>query len=155
LRLGELLHLQWSDIDLERRKMAIRRKDFWIPKSGDREIPLNDGMIRLLKGMKPKKVLGQGFVFPGKDGGKMKTKLRKELIRIATAASISDLTKVHSLRHTFASQLVMKGVDLPTVQRLLGHTDIQTTMIYSHLAPDHLVEAVNKLGFEGRRSRRL
>ena len=42
----------------------------------------------------------------------------------------------------------MKGVDLPTVQKLLGHSDIQTTMIYSHLAPDHLVDAVNKLSFD-------
>jgi len=39
----------------------------------------------------------------------------------------------------------MKGVDLPTVQKLLGHADITTTMIYSHLSPDHLVDAVNKL----------
>jgi len=39
----------------------------------------------------------------------------------------------------------MSGVDLPTVQRLMGHTDIQTTMIYAHLAPDHLAEAVDRL----------
>ena len=39
----------------------------------------------------------------------------------------------------------MNGVDLPTVQRLMGHTDIQTTMIYAHLAPDHLADAVDKL----------
>ena len=58
-----------------------------------------------------------------------------------------DVTKIHSLRHTFASHLVMKGVDLPTVQKLMGHADIQTTMIYAHLAPDHLVEAVDKLDF--------
>ena len=43
--------------------------------------------------------------------------------------SIDDLSSIHALRHTFASQLVMNGVDLPTVQRLMGHTDIQTTMI--------------------------
>ena len=42
----------------------------------------------------------------------------------------------------------MKGVDLPTVQKLLGHSDIQTTMIYAHLAPDHLVDAVNKLDID-------
>lgn len=42
----------------------------------------------------------------------------------------------------------MKGVDLPTVQKLMGHSDIQTTMMYAHLAPDHLVEAVDKLDFE-------
>ena len=41
----------------------------------------------------------------------------------------------------------MNGVDLPTVQKLMGHSDIQTTMIYAHLAPDHLSDAVNKLSF--------
>jgi len=71
--------------------------------------------------------------------------LRLELIKIARKASIKDLTKIHTLRHTFASHLVMNGVDLPTVKRLMGHTDIQTTMIYAHLAPEHLTDAVNKL----------
>jgi site-specific recombinase XerD len=41
----------------------------------------------------------------------------------------------------------MSGVDLPTVKKLMGHSDIQTTMIYAHLAPDHLADAVNKLLF--------
>ncbi|UCD94057.1 MAG: tyrosine-type recombinase/integrase [Candidatus Zixiibacteriota bacterium] len=43
----------------------------------------------------------------------------------------------------------MQGVDLPTVKKLMGHSDIQTTMIYAHLAPDHLADAVNKLPFSG------
>jgi site-specific recombinase XerD len=54
---------------------------------------------------------------------------------------------VHTLRHTFASHLVMAGVDLATVQKLLGHSSITTTMIYAHLAPDHLRAAVEKLSF--------
>jgi len=89
--------------------------------------------------------LRSDFVFPHGDGGRLKTKLRRMLIRIAKDASVTDLTTLHALRHTFASQLIMKGVDLPTVQKLMGHSDIQTTMIYSHLAPDHLAEAVDKL----------
>jgi len=123
----------------------VRKKDFWVPKAGEREVPLNDGMMAILEKMRPKNVNGDGFVFPGKDGEAMKRRLRKDLIRIAKKAEIENFTSVHSLRHTFASHLVMKGVDLPTVQKLLGHSDIQTTMIYSHLAPDHLVDAVNKL----------
>ena len=67
--------------------------------------------------------------------------------KIAKEAGIKDLTTLHALRHTFASQLVMKGVDLPTVQKLMGHSDIQTTMIYSHLSPDHLADVVDKLPF--------
>ena len=62
-------------------------------------------------------------------------------------AGVENLTRPHTLHHTFASHLVMQGVDLPTVMKLMGHADIQTTMIYAHLAPDHLAEAVNRLTF--------
>ena len=68
-------------------------------------------------------------------------------MQIANKAEIKDLTRIHTLRHTFASHLVMNGVDLPTVKNLMGHSDIQTTMIYAHLAPDHLADAVDKLKF--------
>ena len=65
----------------------------------------------------------------------------------AAEAGIENLTKLYTLRHTFASHLVMQGVDLPTVKKLMSHSDIQTTMIYAHLAPDHLADAVDKLSF--------
>ena len=87
------------------------------------------------------------MVFTSRDKKKLTPKIRQTLIRNARKAGLDDVTKIHTLRHTFASHLVMSGVDLPTVQRLLGHSDIQTTMIYAHLAPDHLAGAVNKLKF--------
>jgi hypothetical protein len=76
----------------------------------------------------------------------LETKLGERLIKIAEAACIEELTKVHTLRHTFASHLVMQGVDLPIVKRLMGLSDIQTT-IYAHLTPDHKADALNKLSF--------
>jgi len=150
MRKAELENLEWQDIDFHRRKILIRAKEFWQPKTGEREIPINSKLLSLLKDLKRSndKTTHSGFVFCEKDGSKLKTKLREQLIRLGKQAGIEDFTKVHTLRHTFASHLVMKGVDLPTVQNLLGHTDIQTTMIYSHLSPDHLVDAVNKLGFD-------
>jgi site-specific recombinase XerD len=48
----------------------------------------------------------------------------------------------HVLRHTFASHFVMKGGNILTLQRLLGHRDLKTTMRYAHFSPDHLLEAV-------------
>ncbi len=103
-------------------------------------------LLRELKAKRSKKP-SASHVFSDKNGGKLKTKLREKLIQIAMAAGIPDLTKVHTLRHTFASHLVMAGVDLPTVKKLMGHSDIETTMIYAHLAPDHLSKAVEKLPF--------
>lgn len=146
---SELEHLEWTDIDFKRRKIKIQGKDFWKPKSSEREIPMNNQLRDLLKTHKEKNQLElkSNFVFPHKDGGRIKLKLRDKLIQIAAKAGINDLTKLHTLRHTFASHLVMKGVDLPTVMKLMGHSDIQTTMIYAHLAPDHLAGAVNKLNF--------
>ena len=61
-----------------------------------------------------------------------------------TAAKIEDAS-LHSLRHTFASHLVMSGVDIVTVSKLLGHATIQMTMRYSHLSPEHQARAVSVL----------
>jgi len=153
MRKAELENLEWDDIDFKRRKIKIRRKEFWQPKTGEREIPINQQLFDLLQNLKSEndKSVHSNFVFPDRiSGGKIKTKLREKLIKIAKEAGIEGLTKLHTLRHTFASHLVMNGVDLPTVKKLMGHSDIQTTMIYAHLAPDHLEGAVDKLEFKNK-----
>ena len=149
MRKAELENLEWADVDLEHRKIRIQRKEFWQPKTGERDIPVNQKLLGLLTRLKEENDSGlrSNFVFPHKDGGQTRAKLRLLLIKIAQKAGIESLTKLHSLRHTFASHLVMKGVDLPTVQKLMGHSDIKTTMIYAHLSHDHLADAVDKLEF--------
>ena len=145
MRKAELENLQWCDIDLKRKRIQIKRKENWQPKTGERELPINDELLQLLKDLKKQSNVNIDYVFDIINSGHSHNWLRLELIKIAKKASIKDLTKIHTLRHTFASHLVMNGVDLPTVKRLMGHTDIQTTMIYAHLAPEHLSDAVNKL----------
>jgi site-specific recombinase XerD len=148
MRKAELENLQWSDIDFKRKKIKIQRKEFWNPKTGEREIPMSDKVYKLLNSIKrkSKSPSKDDLVFSSKKGGKLHTNfLREQLIPIAEKAGIDNMTKIHSLRHTFASHLVMQGIDLPTVQKLLGHADIQTTMIYAHLAPDHISSAVNSI----------
>ena len=149
MRKAELEYLEWADIDFDHRKIRIRRKEDWQPKTGEREIPINSQLLELLKDLKNMndQGLNSTYVFPHKDGGRIRVKLREKLIQIASKTGIKNLTKLHTLRHTFASHLVMSGVDLPTVKKLMGHSDIQTTMIYAHLAPDHLADAVDKLAF--------
>ncbi|MCZ6768663.1 MAG: site-specific integrase [Acidobacteria bacterium] len=56
-----------------------------------------------------------------------------------------DNFRFHDLRHTFASHLLMSGVDLMTVKELLGHASVTMTMRYSHLAPDHRMRAIKTL----------
>ncbi len=74
------------------------------------------------------------------------TNLRKDFEKLREVAGIENCT-IHDLRHTFASHLAMKGVDLYTIAKLLGHSDIKMTQRYAHLAPDHKSIAVNMLDF--------
>lgn len=146
MRKAELENLEWGDIDFERRKIKIRVKDDWSPKTSEREIPINDNLLELLRTHGDKNKRGR-WVFHNKGEKIEPNSLRKKLISVAKKCGIIDLTKIHSLRHTFASHLVMSGVDLPTVKKLMGHSDIETTMIYSHLADEHVDKAVEKLKF--------
>src|SRR3990172_647614 len=59
-------------------------------------------------------------------------------------AGIKDF-RFHDLRHTFGSHMVMQGVDLKTVQQVMGHKDIKMTMRYSHLSPEYVQEAMERL----------
>ena len=72
------------------------------------------------------------------------TTLKTAWMKVAKAARLKDF-RFHDLRHTFASNLVLAGVDLHTVRELLGHRDIKMTLRYAHLAPEHTAAAVAKL----------
>lgn len=145
MRKSELENLEWQDVDFDRRKIKIRVKDNWRPKTTERKIPINDGLLDLLKKHYEQKQVN-GWVFHRKDNSKIEPNwLRKQLMQITKKCGMSDITKIHSLRHTFASWLVMNGVDLATVKTLLGHSNIATTMIYAHLADEHIDNAVQKI----------
>jgi site-specific recombinase XerD len=148
MRKSELENLTWNDIDIDRKKIKIRYKDDWSPKTSEREIPINNGLLELLIDLKEKHFIKFCPYIFHMNGEKINPNyLRRQLISIAKTCSFQDVTKIHTLRHTFASHLVMSGVDLPTVKKLLGHADIDTTMIYAHLADEHVDKAVDKLSF--------
>jgi site-specific recombinase XerD len=65
----------------------------------------------------------------------------------AKRARLGEHVSLHILRHSFASHLIMAGVDLRSVQEMLGHHDVPVTMIHSHLSPGHLTQTVTKLPY--------
>ncbi|WP_083481667.1 tyrosine-type recombinase/integrase [Agarivorans gilvus] len=70
--------------------------------------------------------------------------MKKGWVKVVDLAELEDFN-FHDLRHHFASKLVMKSVDLNTVRELLGHADMNMTLRYAHLAPEHKAAAVNLL----------
>jgi integrase len=87
-------------------------------------------------------------VFYDASTGKRFTDVKKSFGTALKKAGIVDF-RFHDLRHTFASHLVMGGVDITAVSKLLGHKSLIMTLRYSHLAPDHLSQAVNVLDITG------
>lgn len=150
IRKGELAHLEWNDIDFERRVVKITPKDGWMPKSKRaREIPINEELLQILVDQKMK-VRGR-YVVEKTNGRSYHRGLWLNFKRFARGLGMEDVN-IHTFRHTFASYLVMAGVDLVTVKELLGHSEITTTMKYAHLAQSHkkhAVEALNPLSQVG------
>jgi len=141
MRWGELQNLEWEDVDWNENVLHIRIKEDWSPKGGERKVPMNDVVSNILRNIQSR----SGWVFTTKTGSQVRQQGTWSAFKLACQRAGIDNATLHSLRHSFASHLVMAGVDLATVSKLLGHKDISTTMIYSHLSPDHLRGAVEKL----------
>jgi integrase len=130
LRRGEFLGLTWERVDLSRGVIRLE-----LTKSGRRrEVPMNDDSYRALVDIGPK---ASGRVF--------KTRYIQTAFNNAVAAAKLDDVNFHTLRHTFASWAVIRGVTLKELQELLGHASLAMTMRYAHLAPEHLRTAVSRL----------
>jgi len=138
MRITELLNLEWQDFDWNRNIVRVVNKDGFTTKSKEfRNIPLNNKLIDILRSCK--KESGYCF-FPT---GSRKYPPKKGFYTVLKAAGLKR-TGFHILRHTFASRLVQSGVSIFKVSKWLGHKEISTTMIYSHLAPDK-DEDINKI----------
>ena len=140
LRRGELFGLEWSDVNLPGKLLTVAAGNAKSRKA--RHIPLNAEALDVLKRWK-KQHGGAGLVFPSGSGARFDN-INKSWAGLVEAADLVDF-RFHDLRHSFASRLVMAGVDLNTVRELLGHADIAMTLRYAHLAPDKLAEAVARL----------
>ncbi len=140
MRRGEVFNLNWSDISFSNTSLTIRGET---AKSGKtRHIPLNAEALNILKNWRPC-LNPQGLVFPSIEG-KPFDNVNKAWHALLDNAGIENF-RWHDMRHHFASRLVMCGVDLNTVRELLGHSSLDMTIRYAHLAPEHKAEAVARL----------
>jgi integrase len=139
---GIKIGLRWGDVDLTNGLLSVKDT-----KGGEnRAAYLTEATRRTISERTPG---GPGdLVFPAKHGGR-RVQVSKAFDAVVKSIGLNDRVSdqrericFHSLRHTFASWLVCSGTPLYTVQRLLGYKSIALTERYSHLAPDHVREAV-------------
>ncbi|MCC6694836.1 MAG: site-specific integrase [Candidatus Hydrogenedentes bacterium] len=138
VRRGELFALRWSDVDLDRRLLTVTPA---AAKSGKaRFIPMNGRVFETLKVWKSQ-VGGVGYVFENPQTKGPYGHVNGVWRKLLKAAKVNGFSW-HDMRHTFASRLVQRGVDLYVVKELLGHSSIVLTERYSHLKPEHTRAAV-------------
>jgi integrase len=138
MRKSEILNLQWDGVDLTNNFIHLE-----ITKNGERrDIPINDTLKEMLLKL-PRRLDGKYLFYDPKTQRPFKDVKRS----YKTACKNAKITNFHfhDLRHTFASNLVMRRVDLTTVKELLGHKSLAMTLRYAHLSPEHKTKAVNVL----------
>ena len=147
MRRSEQFTATWDQVDLERGYIYLS-----MTKNGtDRFVTLNSAAVQVLRHLQERhRQLGlppNSTLFHSKRDGLIKNP-RKWFATALEQAKIEGVTW-HTLRHTFASRLVMAGVDLKTVQELMGHKTIAMTARYAHLAPTHKLQALETLVHRG------
>lgn len=139
MRRAELLTLRWEDVDLEKRLIRLAHT-----KSGKiRVIPIGPDLLLLLMDLR-KKANGSWHVFVNARTGTSYRDIKRAFQTACEKARVESL-RFHDLRHTFASRLVERGVDIVTVKELLGHSTIRMTERYTHSRMDLKRNAVERL----------
>jgi integrase/recombinase XerD len=153
LRVSELVALPASAARRDARMIVVRGKG-----NKERLVPLNQASrqamadylaaMEALKPEKKKNAAGSKWLFPsfGESGHLTRQHFARDLKELAASAGLAPrLVSPHVLRHAFASHLLHNGADLRIVQTLLGHTDISTTQIYTHVVEERLKSLVRDL----------
>lgn len=148
MRLNEILNMKWNWVDFKQDIITVKNSDDFKTKSKrERIIPIHQKVKSILLGYFP---LGNQpkncLIFYRKKNIKLNGEFISKQFKVAVrAAALNDDIHFHNLRHSFASNLVQRGVNLYVVKELLGHEDIKTTQIYSHLTQSSLSNAIQLL----------
>ena len=153
-RKTEILGLQWSEVDLERKALRLppeRTKAGG--KTGARQILLSTPAVEILRARQALMLQQEpddrsSYVFPDTKGrGCHMTGLRRPFLKACKAIGLTDV-RLHDLRHSFASLAVANGVSLLMVSKLLGHASARTTERYAHLSNDPLMSAAEQVAID-------
>jgi integrase len=136
-RLSEIQKLEWKHVYLDEGELRLPDS-----KTGAKTIHLGAAAIALLRTLP--RFEKNPFVIVGKNSGSHLTDLQRPWRRIRAIAGLDD-TRIHDLRHTFASGGLAVGEGLAMIGKLLGHTQVQTTARYAHLAADPVKQAADKI----------
>ena len=130
LRVSEIVNLKWEDIYFEEQKIHVKNAKG----KKDRMVALSEGILELLRKYysvyKPK-----DWLFEGQYGGQYSARSIQAVFQKAKIrARVSPNVSFHSLRHSYATHLHERGTDIKLIQELLGHSDIKTTLRYTHVS---------------------
>ena len=141
LRLSEMLALKWKDINLMTGQLKI------IDGKGgnDRIIWINDDMLQEVCNWREDQFENLGkveYVFSTREGKRLKDSDIRQMVYKYSEKALSKRISPHILRHTYATDLYRQTKDIRLVQKALGHADLSTTMIYTHIGDDELENAL-------------
>jgi site-specific recombinase XerD len=147
MRLNEIVNLTWRNVNLSTRIITVGDAEFTTKGRNQRYIPICEEVALILTfSLREKEKIipiGNSYVFCKANGDAFTGDyISKTFKKACREAGIDKDIHFHSLRHSFASNLVQKGVNLYTIKELLGHSSISTTEIYAHLNMDALKEAI-------------
>lgn len=144
-RMSEILHLQWKDIDVQKKMMRLEQT-----KNGEkRAVPLSEEAYKLVRALRKVRRIDSQYLFPRADG-KKPIEIKKHWKRAVESAGIQDF-RFHDLRHTTASYLAMDGASALDIAHILGHKQLKMVKRYAHLTEQHtatILERMNRKQFQ-------
>ena len=136
-RRNEILKLRWDEVDLKAGELRLSDS-----KTGPRTVSLSPEAVRVLEGLP--RVPDNPSVIPGRNGRTCMRNINDPWKIIRDRAGLEDV-RIHDLRHSFASRALALGESLPMIGKLLGHSQVETTARYAHLARDSVQESAARI----------
>lgn len=137
LRVSELVKLKWADLETEQKIAWVRSGKG----SKDRMVILSESIVKSFEHLRKE----SEYIFSGKNGPLSTRNIQKLVHTAAKIAKINKQVTPHTLRHSFATHLLDSGTDIRLIQELLGHSNLQTTQIYTHISTEQKKRVVSPL----------